>query len=144
MVIFGVAFVPIMCMNAVSEIAALMLLRGADFLPVFNQPQRESLALLFLGVRGYGYDVGWIFGLWLFHFGVCVEVGFPTALARRVADCCMLRLPVRKPYNVSFTELREYREPLSKHPVDVGRTRGYLVASDSGSKGPAIGGWNIK
>jgi hypothetical protein len=144
MVIFGVAFVPIMCMNAVSEIAALMLLRGADFLPVFNQPQRESLALLFLGVRGYGYDVGWIFGLWLFHFGVCVEVGFPTALPRRVADCCMLRLPVRKPYNVSFTELREYREPLSKHPVDVGRTRGYLVASDSGSKGPAIGGWNIK
>jgi hypothetical protein len=46
MVIFGVAFVPIMCMNAVSEIAALMLLRGADFLPLFNQPQRESLAML--------------------------------------------------------------------------------------------------
>jgi hypothetical protein len=23
-------------------------------------------------VRGYGYDVGWIFGIWLFHFGVCV------------------------------------------------------------------------
>jgi len=42
MVIFGVAFVPIMCMNAVSEIAALTLLRGADFLPMFNQPQRES------------------------------------------------------------------------------------------------------
>jgi hypothetical protein len=100
MVIFGVAFVPIMCMNAVSEIAALMLLRGADFLPVFNQPQRESLAMLFLGVRRYGYDVGWIFGLWLFHFGVCVEVGFPTALPGRVADCCMLRLPVLQPYNV--------------------------------------------
>ena len=72
MVILGVAFVPIMCMNAVSEIAALMLLRGADFLSVFDQPQRESLAMLFLGLRGYGYDVGWIFGFWLFHFGVCV------------------------------------------------------------------------
>jgi Domain of unknown function (DUF4386) len=23
-------------------------------------------------VRRYGYDVGWIFGLSLFHFGVCV------------------------------------------------------------------------
>jgi hypothetical protein len=34
MVIFGVAFIPVMCMNAVSEITALMLLRGADFLPV--------------------------------------------------------------------------------------------------------------
>jgi hypothetical protein len=72
MVIFGLAFVPIMCMNAVSGIAALTLLRGADFLSVFDQPQRESLAMVFLGLRGYGYDVGWIFGLWLFHFGVCV------------------------------------------------------------------------
>lgn len=72
MVIFGLAFVPIMCMNAVSDIAALMLLRGADFLSVFDQPHRESLAMVFLGLRGYGYDVGWIFGLWLFHFGVCV------------------------------------------------------------------------
>ncbi len=72
MVIFGLAFVPIMCMNAVSDIAALTLLRGADFLSVFDQPQRESLAMLFLGLRGYGYDVGWIFGLWLFHFGICV------------------------------------------------------------------------
>src|ERR1700752_3238859 len=70
MVIFGLAFVPIMCMNAVSDIAALTLLRGADFLSVFDQPQRESLAKLFLGLRGYGYDVGGIFGLWLFHFGV--------------------------------------------------------------------------
>ena len=59
-----------------------MLLRGSGFLPLFNQPQRESLAMLFLGVRNYGYDVGWIFvgwifswldlGLWLFHFGICV------------------------------------------------------------------------
>jgi hypothetical protein len=57
MAIFGVAFVPIMCMNAASEIAVLTLLRGADFLPVSNQPQRESLAMLFLGVRRYGYDV---------------------------------------------------------------------------------------
>jgi hypothetical protein len=72
MVIFGLAFVPIMCINAVSDIAALTLLRGADFLSVFDQPQRESLAMVFLGLRGYGYDVGWVFGLWLFHFGVCV------------------------------------------------------------------------
>jgi Domain of unknown function (DUF4386) len=71
MVIFGVTFMPIACMTAVSQIAALMLWRGADFLPVCDQPQPESLAMLFLGVRRYGYDVGWIFGLWLFHFGVC-------------------------------------------------------------------------
>jgi hypothetical protein len=72
MAIFGLAFVPIMCMNAVSDIAALTLFRGADFLSAFGQPQRESMAMLFLDLRRYGYDVGWIFGLYLFHLGVCV------------------------------------------------------------------------
>lgn len=91
MVIFGVTFVPIMCMNAVSAITALMLLRGADFLPVFNQPQRESLAMLFLGVRRYGYNVGWIFGLWLFHFGLCVwRSGFlPRFLGALLIAACL-------------------------------------------------------
>jgi hypothetical protein len=96
MVIFGVAFVPIMCMNAVSGIAALALLRGVDFPPVFNQPQRESLALLFLGVGRYGYDVGWIFGLSLFHFGVCVwKSGFlPRFLGALLIAACFGYLAV--------------------------------------------------
>ena len=96
MVIFGLAFVPIMCMNAVSDIAALALLRGADFLSVFDQPQRESLAMLFLGLRGYGYDVGWIFGLWLFHFGVCVwKSGFvPRFLGVLLIAACFGYLAV--------------------------------------------------
>ena len=72
------------------------LLRGADFLPVFNQPQRESLAMLFLGVRRYGYDVGWIFGLWLFHFGVCVwKSGFlPRLLGALLIAACFGYLSV--------------------------------------------------
>ena len=96
MVIFGVAFVPVMCMNAVSQTAALMLLRGANFLPVFSQPQRESLALLFLDVRRSGYDVGWIFGLWLFHFGVCVwRSGFlPRFLGALLIAACFGYLSV--------------------------------------------------
>src|SRR6516225_9527988 len=40
MVIFGLAFVPIMCMNAVSNVVALALLRGVDFSSVLSQPQR--------------------------------------------------------------------------------------------------------
>jgi hypothetical protein len=72
MAIFGLLFVPIMCINAVSDIAALTLFRGADFLSAFGPAQRESLGMLFLNIRGYGYDVGWIFGLWLFPFGICV------------------------------------------------------------------------
>lgn len=96
MVIVGVAFVPIMCMSAVSDIAALTLVRGADFVSVFDQPQRESLAMLFLGVRGYGYDVGWIFGLWLFHFGVCVwRSGFlPRFLGALLIAACFGYLAV--------------------------------------------------
>jgi hypothetical protein len=72
MVILGVAFVPIMCMNALNEIAALSLLRGADFLSVFDPSRREALAMLFLDLHRYGYVIGWIFGIWFFPFGVLV------------------------------------------------------------------------
>ena len=72
MVMLGVAFVPIMCVNLLSEIAALTLLRVGDFLSVFDRPQREGLAMLFLDLHRYGYTVGWIFGLWLFPLGILV------------------------------------------------------------------------
>jgi hypothetical protein len=47
-------------------------LRGGNYLSVFDKPQREALAMLFLDLHGYGYVVGWIFGLWLFPFGILV------------------------------------------------------------------------
>ena len=72
MVMLGLVFVPIMFVNTLSEIAALMLLRGADFLSVFDKRQMEAMAMLFLDLRRYGYVVGWILGLWLFPFGVLV------------------------------------------------------------------------
>jgi Domain of unknown function (DUF4386) len=72
MVILGLVFVPIMCVNVLNEIAALTLLRGANFLSVFDKRQLEAMAVLFLDLHRYGYVVGWIFGLWLFPFGVLV------------------------------------------------------------------------
>ena len=72
MVILGMVFVPIMVMNTLTEIAALMLLHGADFLSVFDKRQLECMALLFLDLHRYGYIVGWIFGLFHYHFGVLV------------------------------------------------------------------------
>ena len=72
MVIWGLAFVPVMVVNVLTEIAALTLLRSADFLSVFDQPQRGSLAMLFLDLHRYGYVVGWIFGPWLFHLGALI------------------------------------------------------------------------
>ena len=73
MVIWGLAFVPVMVVNVLSEIAALTLLRGADFLLVTNQLNREALAMLFLDLHRYGYIVGWIFGPWLLHLGILIH-----------------------------------------------------------------------
>jgi hypothetical protein len=72
MVILSLVFVPIMFVNTLSEIAALMLLRGSDFLSVFDKRQLEAMAMLFLDLHRYGHVVGWILGLWLFPFGVLV------------------------------------------------------------------------
>jgi Domain of unknown function (DUF4386) len=50
----------------------------------------EAMAMLFLDLHRYGYVVGWIFGLWLFPFGVLVfKSGFlPRILGvLRIAAC---------------------------------------------------------
>lgn len=65
--------VPIMFLNALNGTAALALPRGADFLSVFGQQQRDALAMLFLGLHRQGFIVAAIFwGLWLFPFGLLV------------------------------------------------------------------------
>ena len=59
--------------NVLSNIAALTLFRGADFLAVFDKPQRDALGMLFLRLHGQGNLINEIFwGLWLFPFGVLV------------------------------------------------------------------------
>jgi len=65
--------VPIMFVNVLNDIAALVLVSGADFLSVFEKPQLDALAYLFLRLHGQGITVASIFwGLWLFPFGVLV------------------------------------------------------------------------
>ncbi|HKW26250.1 MAG TPA: DUF4386 domain-containing protein [Terriglobales bacterium] len=65
--------IPIAFLNELNAIAALVLVRGFDFLSVFDQPQRDALAMLFLKVHGYGFDIAGIFwGLWLFPLGLLV------------------------------------------------------------------------
>jgi len=74
MVILGaLVSVPIMFINVLNEIAALVLVSGADFLSVFEKPQLDALAYLFLRLHGQGFAVASIFwGLWLFPFGMLV------------------------------------------------------------------------
>jgi Domain of unknown function (DUF4386) len=73
MVILIVVSVPIAFVNEVNSIAALVLVRGADFLSIFDKPQREALAMLFLNLHFHGFVVAELFsGLWLFPLGVLV------------------------------------------------------------------------
>lgn len=60
-------------MDVLNNIAALTLFRGGEFLGVFDKPQRDSLAMLFLRLHGQGIVINEIFwGLWLVPFGVLV------------------------------------------------------------------------
>jgi hypothetical protein len=65
--------IPISLLNVLNEIAALTLIRGADFLSPFDKPQRDALAMLFLNLHFQGFMVAQVFwGLWLIPFGVLV------------------------------------------------------------------------
>jgi hypothetical protein len=74
MVILGaLVSVPIMFINVLNEIAALILVNGADFLSVFSKSQLNALALLFLRLHEQGTEIAQIFwGLWLFPYGILV------------------------------------------------------------------------
>ena len=73
MLILILVAIPIAFLNEVNSIAALILVRGADFLSVFDNSQRDALAKLFLNLRSGGFDVAGIFwGLWLFPLGMLV------------------------------------------------------------------------
>ena len=73
MVTLIVVSVPIAFLNELNSIAALILVRGADFLSIFEKPQRDALAMLFLNLHHYGFVVAEIFwGLWLFPLGLLV------------------------------------------------------------------------
>ena len=59
--------------NTFNQIAALILLSGADFLAVFEKPQLDSGAYVFLRLHSQAYQIIQIFwGLWLFPFGLLV------------------------------------------------------------------------
>lgn len=74
MVILGaLVSAPIIFLNVLNEIAALILVSGADFLSVFDKRQLDALAYLFLRLHSQGIEVVAIFwGLWLFPFGMLV------------------------------------------------------------------------
>src|SRR2546426_12572675 len=74
MVILGGVFPAAMDFFIVlNDAAALILVRGADFLFVFEEPQRDALAMLFLRMHDQEILAAEIFwGLWLFPLAILV------------------------------------------------------------------------
>jgi hypothetical protein len=73
MVTLMLVSIPISLVNVLNEFAALTLVRGSNFLFVFDQSQRNALAMLFLDLHFQGFMVAQIFwGLWLIPFGLLV------------------------------------------------------------------------
>ena len=60
-------------LNVLNDAAALMLVRGADFLSAFEKPQRDALAMLFLRLHHQeilAAEILW--ALWLFPLAILV------------------------------------------------------------------------
>jgi hypothetical protein len=73
MVAFVLVAVALGLANQVAEFAPLILLGKAWWLGTFTQPQRETLAMLFLRLRASGLNLAAAYwGLWLLPFGVLV------------------------------------------------------------------------
>ena len=73
MVAFVLVSATVGFLNTLNNVAALTLFRGADFLAVFDKPQRDALAYLFVRLHSQGISIDEIFwGLWLFPFGLLV------------------------------------------------------------------------
>ena len=60
-------------LNALNNIAAVILFRGGEFLTVIDKSQRDALAMLFVRLHNQGEFISEIFwGVWLFPFGLLV------------------------------------------------------------------------
>jgi hypothetical protein len=73
MVVLIVVSIPVALLNELNSFAALVLVRGADFLSVFDKPQRETMAMLFLNLHGRGFVIcELLWGLWLFPLALLI------------------------------------------------------------------------
>src|SRR6266550_9449965 len=97
-----VVSIPIALLNELNSIAALVLVRGADFLSIFEKSQRDALAMLFLNLHANGFVVAEIFwGLWLFPLGLLV---YRSGFIPRILGVLLMLNTVTFPVN-SFTSL---------------------------------------
>lgn len=74
MVILGGVMVPVIYfINVMNDAATLLLVRGTDFLSVFDETQRHALATLFLKMHGQVTSAAMLYwGLWLLPLALLV------------------------------------------------------------------------
>ena len=73
LVIFVAVSAAIGFLNELNNLAAIVVLRGNEFVGALTQPQREAVAMLFLRLHGQGNAVNETFwGLWLLPFGLLI------------------------------------------------------------------------
>jgi len=102
-------------------LARLVVILGAlmaDFLSVFDKPQRDALVLVFLRIHGRGILANEVF------WGLCL---FPSAHPRRLADTQLLRLSGYKRHRDIVATIRAEGLELG-FPGDVRRARHHAVA----------------
>src|SRR5437667_6463449 len=125
-------------LNTLNNIAALILFRGADFLGVFDRPQRDALAYLFVRLHSQGILINEIFwGLWLFPFGLLVSrSGF---LPRFIGVWLMINCFGYVALSVTALFLPDYYEAAFKwaQPVLFGELAIMLWLLIKGAKVPA-------
>jgi hypothetical protein len=116
-IIGGVMPATIDFLNVLNDAAALMLVRGADFLSAFEKPHRDALAMLFLRLHHdevVAAEILW--GLWLFPLAILVyQVALPSPFPRRLAGHQRLRLFGNELYGPTATAIRgqclQHRSP---------------------------------
>lgn len=73
MVLCVMISVAILCVNMFNQVAALVLLSGADYLNGFDSEQLQGMVMFFLNMHTNGYMIAQIFyGLYLFPLGYLV------------------------------------------------------------------------
>ena len=126
--------------NVLNDAAALMLARGADFLSVFEKPQRDALAMLFLRLHHQEVVAAEIFwGLRLFPLGVLAyRSRFSAPLPGGVAGHQWFRRSRHELYGLAVASIR--RSGLQHRLSRPTRRAGvHVVARDQGRQASTAG-----
>src|SRR5690242_16755589 len=140
MVILGSLMqVPLFVINVVTDAAALLFARGPGYLSVFDKPQRDAFARLFLDLHHQLDLANFMCGPVAVPIRPAgVQIALPAPLPWRLADTRRLRVAGFQPYQPSIPCVRG--QGVFHHPTDCdGRGGDHALARNHGCKREALG-----